>query len=267
MSLTTTPAVTTEPELTDELAEVLAAVLAGTIGASPSDSPAAELTAVEIRRAERTRDKQNAALSVLRQLGYVHPTHDGGWFLEHAGREALAARDAAKEAARVQALRALYAAAVAELHNVADALDAVAPDGLAELTVELKISTKLYARTPAMDAAKIATVDAIALAVLGRVAKTEAPYSGQEWMYHKAEERRGPVLVNVSEMIADPKVHERESEVERLRAELADVRAALALIDQTAEASGVAVDNESDASKRLGEAQRAGMARLHHAKP
>jgi hypothetical protein len=129
--------------------------------------------------------------------------------------EVLAARKAAAE----------YGAVVAELRRVADAIDAMPVGDLALPVVELKISTRLYERIPAVDAVKIATVDAVAMAVLGRAAQTEA--TSQDWMYHIAMEQRGPVNVKVWEIIADPKVRERESELERLRAEVAELRAAV----------------------------------------
>lgn len=122
-----------------------------------------------------------------------------------------------------------YAAAARELRRIADALDGMTTDGLAELWVTLDISTAMT-RLPSNDSVKIATVDAIALAVLDQVAATEAPSSAvdRDWLYHQAQDaRRGPVTVRVWEMISDPRV----AELERLRAELAAAWAQLAAAD------------------------------------
>lgn len=103
MSVTATnPAADTTAytELTDELAKVLAAVEA-------SDDGQIE-----------TPPGTTAALSVLARLGFIHATHDGGWFAETAGREALAAREAAAAAAARKKLVDSYAAVVAELHAI-----------------------------------------------------------------------------------------------------------------------------------------------------
>lgn len=200
-------------ELTNELAKVLAAVEACD-GDGQTESPPAT----------------TAALSVLARLGFIHAGQDGGWFAETAGREALAARKAAAVAAARQKLINAYAAVVAELHAIADAIDAVPVDGLAELTVAITISTKLYGRGAGCDPVKVATVDAVAMALLGKTA-TSHPLS--DFMNHKAEGRRGPVEVEVHAFIDDPTVarreqadREREAELERLRTELAELRAA-----------------------------------------
>lgn len=203
-----------------------------------------------------------------------------------------------------------YAAAVAaELHRIADAIATVRGDNLADPRVELRITTKLFGTDPDVCAVKVATVDAIALAVLDRPGVIVGTGPAHDWVYHKVEANSGPVHVEVYELIADVGT---PSEVERLRAELAEANRQLAhaaglaiSVVATREteskiwacpencgyhiADGPTADGEpstdelisahmeehaddglhreaveSDASKCLGEAQRAGMARLHH---
>lgn len=113
----------------------------------------------------------------------------------------------------------------AELHRLADAIATVRGGDLAQPHVELRITTKLGGLTPDVCAVKVATVDAVALAVLDRPGAIVETGPTHDWVYHKAEAIGGPVEVEVFELITDPRVQETQSEVERLRAELAELRA------------------------------------------
>jgi hypothetical protein len=120
-----------------------------------------------------------------------------------------------------------YAEVAAELHRIADALNTITADGLAKLKVELKISTKLFKR-PDDDAVKVATVDAVALAVLGTPGQMEATNASAayDWVYHKAEAVCGPIAVRIYELVDDPRELDKRDELERLRAEVAELRQA-----------------------------------------
>lgn len=120
-----------------------------------------------------------------------------------------------------------YTAVAAELHRIADALAAMSVAGLADLHVRLDISPALHERNAQVDPLKVATVDAVALAVLGRAAAAEETFTNTDWIYHKAE-KIGPVGIRVFALVEDPGVREQKSEIERLRAELAEAKRQLA---------------------------------------
>lgn len=220
-------------ELTDELAKTLAAVVDNTLEYPDDDdnAPAANaLVDYERRRARQQKTEQDATLSVLASLGLIHATHDGRWFAELAGREALGAREAAAEAARRRKLVEAWASAVAELHAIADAIGSVPVEGLAELRVEVGVMPSYREQD---DAVKVATVDALTAALLPGPAKTERLSGTSDHWWRKAVGIRGPVKVEVSSFVADPTAREREAaeqarvaELERLRAEVERLKAA-----------------------------------------
>lgn len=219
------------PELTDELAEVLAAVADNTLdlASEPDDAEPAwrRRQAVEKRAARLT------ALSLLEHLGYVSTDDDGEWFDTPAGREALAARQAALEAETRRKVAASYEAVAAELHAIADAIASVPTGGLVELQLDLRIQTT-YAARDEQNPAKVATVDAVADVLLDASAVTSQLGSSDTWQ-HKVEGRRGPIKVEVYSFVEDPSAREREqaereraAELDRLRAELAERNVELA---------------------------------------
>lgn len=132
-----------------------------------------------------------------------------------------------------------YASIAAELHRLADRIATVRGNDLADLHVELRITTKLGGQAPDVCAAKVATVDAVALALLDRPGALVETGPTHDWVYHKAESMRGPVKVDVFELITDPRVQETQSELDRLRAEVAELRA------RAAELTGLTVDELS----------------------
>lgn len=84
--------------------------------------------------------------------------------------------------------------------------------------------------------ATIAAVDAVALALLGRPAKTEAV--GSSAFHHRAGGSRGAIKVGVYTSVADPALVDPDEEIERLRAEVARLRAERTVDDESDSRSG-----------------------------
>ncbi|MES2211495.1 MAG: hypothetical protein V4515_15125 [Chloroflexota bacterium] len=111
----------------------------------------------------------------------------------------------------------------AELRRIADALQAVHPDTrlYANLTLSNRSADKLD------DAAKMGLVDALLMAIAGRPGKRGDKFNDG---IHYGDQLvgTGPMSLSVYCMVADPA---EVSEVERLRAELAEAKADLAARD------------------------------------
>jgi hypothetical protein len=164
------------------------------------------------------------ALGLLVDLGLISRLDDLRYVIRPVGRLALTAHTAAKEAARVKKLRQRYAAVAIELHAAATAIGNLDPDGLAEWVVELRIHTT--GARPESDAVKAATVDAIAMALLGRAGAVVVPATGDgDWVYHRADSGTEPIKVEVFALIDAPQKVAERSELERLRFENAQLRA------------------------------------------
>lgn len=102
-----------------------------------------------------------------------------------------------------------------ELHRIADDLAALAADHPAPSFICLEFQP---GKICAPEAA--AEVDAIATALLGRPAQTEQVVSGI--YHHRVAGLRGPIQLSIYQRVASPE----DSELERLRAENARLRAA-----------------------------------------
>lgn len=123
--------------------------------------------------------------------------------------------------------RASYASVAAELRALADIIGDLAGGGMAAVKANISFSCRQeYGPTPDSEALRVATVDAIATAVLGRV--TEAEEVSTNYWRRKAADYRGPVYVGVYTGIEDPTASARDAELDRLRAELAEANRKLA---------------------------------------
>jgi hypothetical protein len=111
-----------------------------------------------------------------------------------------------------------YAEPAAELHRIADDVASIGGN-LPRLYLALNVSP--YGQGLSDDA-KAAVVDAIATALLGVRAKTRQMSSGS-W-HHTAHGRRGPVHLSIYDAVSDPATRDKDAELERLRAENAELR-------------------------------------------
>lgn len=156
-----------------------------------------------------------------------------------------------------QAVRASYNAVAAELHRVADAIARMEiPAGIAMSDVELRIKPAVFDRDPVSDAAKKATVDTVARAVLDAPGVIVPTLGAHDWVYYRAERTTGPIKVDVFALVDDPKGHERQSELERLRAEVAELRAAASSV-----ADYALTDRAADVILDLADMHRTGLIR------
>lgn len=111
----------------------------------------------------------------------------------------------------------------AELRRIADALRAVHPDTRLYASVDLGS----LSADDLDEASRVALIDALAVAIVGSPAQHSSKLSsGNIW--HGVRDSRGGVAFSAWCTVADPA---EVSEVERLRAELADAKAALAARD------------------------------------
>jgi hypothetical protein len=124
------------------------------------------------------------------------------------------------EHARSVAQAGPYAEPAAELHRIADDVASITGD-MPGLYLALNVSP--YGRDLGDDA-KTAAVDAIATALLGVRARTRQMSSGS-W-HHTAHGRRGPVHLSIYDAVSDPATRDKDAELERLRAENAELRRA-----------------------------------------
>ena len=115
-----------------------------------------------------------------------------------------------------------YESAVAELRRIADALETV-PAGFGPSYVGLSIHAGRSNQT-----ASIAAVDAVAMAVIGKVGTTQRMGNGT--YHHDASSYSGPVDVGIFQRVPSP----ADSELERLRAEVEALKAANARLDEQA---------------------------------
>jgi hypothetical protein len=123
-----------------------------------------------------------------------------------------------------------YAAEAAELHRIADDLAAVVEAGLSEqLWVQLSIQPRsgLLPKDEGTEDQSIRTVDAVAQALFGRPGRAHHMTSSGTW-HHDAHGRRGDVNVAVLCGITPPDTREKDVELDRLRAELAEANHKLA---------------------------------------
>ena len=111
-----------------------------------------------------------------------------------------------------------------ELRAIADALDTLASTPLTRLYVTLQIQPS----GADDDGQKIATIDAIGMAVVGKPGAVEPMIDGRSW-HHDASGTRGPVGFSVYSSVTPPAERERLAEVAQLRAELDDLKAQRAL--------------------------------------
>jgi hypothetical protein len=124
------------------------------------------------------------------------------------------------------------------LRRVADALAGLDPADLAGLYVHVNMQPGDRA---ASEAAKMATIDAVANAVLGKPAETRELSPGT---YHHtvAGHLPGAVHVSIYNSVTNPAERELHAELERLRAELAarDAAADLVTVRMSAPVEAVA---------------------------
>lgn len=112
-----------------------------------------------------------------------------------------------------------YAAYAAELHRIADDLNALAGRGLAAAYVSIDIHPH---RAEGTDEQITAEVDAVATALLGRPGETYRLSGGS--YHHGARNDCEPVRVAVYNSVSDPDTRQRNAELAALRAELAALR-------------------------------------------
>jgi hypothetical protein len=115
-----------------------------------------------------------------------------------------------------------YAEIAAELHRMADDVSTLAGDDLSKPWFNLSIQP--HGDT---DDEIVTGVDTVAGALLGKPGKTYE-LSGGGGYHHGASGDRGPINIGVYNAVSDPAARERDAEVERLRAELVELRAVAA---------------------------------------
>lgn len=117
-----------------------------------------------------------------------------------------------------------WAAVAAEMHRIADALatlDLNMPDPPPEPHVSITLSNSGSVQVGIDDEIRMASVDAIALAVLGRPAEMGQTFADGKRRYGPHREPHSPIHVSIFDTVADPA---QVSEMERLRAEVAELR-------------------------------------------
>ena len=116
-----------------------------------------------------------------------------------------------------------YAAVAAELHRIADAL-ATLPADMPEPYVSITLSNSSSSGVD--DETRMAAVDAVGLAVLGERGQLDGGLaSNGKRRYGPHRQLMKPVYLSLFDTVTDPA---EVSEVERLRAELAEARRQLA---------------------------------------
>lgn len=106
-----------------------------------------------------------------------------------------------------------------ELRHIASDLEKLIGSGLSMPWFMIGIQPATGRRGHDQDV--VAAVDAVAIALLGR------PASGKRLStsyMHIIEGKRGPVEVNVYQSVSDPEERERDAELARLRAEVAELK-------------------------------------------
>ncbi len=106
------------------------------------------------------------------------------------------------------------------LREIAGHLADFAGHNMPPLSVHLDILTGLP--DDAADQVKMATIDAVSLALVGKTGETRK-LSNSTYHYN-GRGHVGPVFVNVFDAIASPDQRVKDEEIARLRAELAQVR-------------------------------------------
>jgi hypothetical protein len=112
-----------------------------------------------------------------------------------------------------------YAEIAAELHRMADDLNTLAGNDLPKPWLNLNIQPHGHT-----DEQIITAVDAVAGVLIGKPGRTMAMSDGDTY-HHDAHGYRGPISVGVYNRVSNPATRERDAAVERLRAELAALRA------------------------------------------
>jgi hypothetical protein len=133
-----------------------------------------------------------------------------------------------------------YAATAAELRRIADALETL-PGAPAYVSLDIQTADRHGTREQI-----IAGVDAVAIAVLGEPGKTVLMSSGT-W-HHTVTKWTGshPARVNVSVYQSVPAPDPKDAEIERLRAELAEARAATANAEAHLGTNGAVAEAKPD---------------------
>src|SRR6266508_2105127 len=110
-----------------------------------------------------------------------------------------------------------YADLATELHAIADDLAGLAGRDLPELYLSIHMQPRVQG-----DEAKIAAVDALAVALVGAPGQT-VQLSGGSY-HHRFNGRRGPVSIDGLQQVTPPEQQALQEEIERARAELERLR-------------------------------------------
>ena len=114
----------------------------------------------------------------------------------------------------------------AELRRIADDAEKLADQPAPphfELNIQPWSADGYRGVTPKGRAATITSVDAVSVAFLGKPAGTSRLNDGT--FFHKVGGRRGRVSFSIYQSIADPKLLDKDEEIEQLRARIADLEA------------------------------------------